>query len=445
MGTLHAQENLRKDIDAQGPKTVLEFKMSESSDSSDTIPYNPDDLIEDSDYGVYIDLSGDDMKPTVDAWDDWHVKLPCSPKNCVQESHKWNLICQNLSQKFSSTAQLEAAILSYNPQQSNLLCLRYFFQQVSKEESDVFFQETLPFILRLALSLPDLVRKPIPLLLGGIEQEILLSQHQIACLLANMFLCTFPTRPSKGFPSVNFEKIFASPCEKRKVEKLRCILHYFRRLSTAIPLGSVSFKRQVIDEFPDWENCKLPLRKLFVNSQGSIEDSGYGMLQVDFANKIIGGGVIGSGCVQEEIRFVINPECIVSRLFTLELKPNEALIIKGSERFSSYSGYSHTFEWTGDYIDNTPRDRLGRIKTNIVAMDALKVYKSTSQYSKKSIRRELEKAYAGFFEEKKNQDQLLSPLATGNWGCGAFGGCKQLKSLVQLIAATVAGITTCWT
>ena len=29
--------------------------------------------------------------------------------------------------------------------------------------------------------------------------------------------------------------------------------------------------------------------------------------KVDFANKVIGGGVIGSGCVQEEIRFMICP------------------------------------------------------------------------------------------------------------------------------------------
>lgn len=40
------------------------------------------------------------------------------------------------------------------------------------------------------------------------------------------------------------------------------------------------------------------------------------MLQVDFANKRVGGGVLGRGSVQEEIRFVICPELIVSRLLT---------------------------------------------------------------------------------------------------------------------------------
>ena len=51
--------------------------------------------------------------------------------------------------------------------------------------------------------------------------------------------------------------------------------------------------------------------------------------QVDFANKYIGGGVLGEGCVQEEIRFVICPELIVSILLTEVLDHNEAVVITG--------------------------------------------------------------------------------------------------------------------
>ena len=60
------------------------------------------------------------------------------------------------------------------------------------------------------------------------------------------------------------------------------------------------------------------------------------LLQVDFANKYIGGGVLGEGCVQEEIRFLICPELIVSRLITEELDDNECLVMTGAERFSRY-------------------------------------------------------------------------------------------------------------
>lgn len=44
---------------------------------------------------------------------------------------------------------------------------------------------------------------------------------------------------------------------------------------------------------------------------------------------MVGGGVLGYGCVQEEIRFAICPELLVSRLFTEQLSHNEALLIIG--------------------------------------------------------------------------------------------------------------------
>jgi len=57
--------------------------------------------------------------------------------------------------------------------------------------------------------------------------------------------------------------------------------------------------------------------------------------QVDFANKLVGGGVLGRGCVQEEIRFLGFTEMIVSRLFTEELGDHECLIVTGLPASSS--------------------------------------------------------------------------------------------------------------
>ena len=51
---------------------------------------------------------------------------------------------------------------------------------------------------------------------------------------------------------------------------------------------------------------------------------------MDFANCKIGGGVLRTGCVQEEIQFIIHPELIVSCLFTERLADNEVLVIKGN-------------------------------------------------------------------------------------------------------------------
>jgi poly(ADP-ribose) glycohydrolase len=45
--------------------------------------------------------------------------------------------------------------------------------------------------------------------------------------------------------------------------------------------------------------------------------------------RLVGGGVLGGGAVQEEILFVLYPELLLSRLFTQKLGPTEALIVTG--------------------------------------------------------------------------------------------------------------------
>lgn len=60
-------------------------------------------------------------------------------------------------------------------------------------------------------------------------------------------------------------------------------------------------------------------------------------MQVDFASRWIGGGVLSSGLVQEEILFLMSPELIVSRLFTERLADNECLIITGNNEAVSES------------------------------------------------------------------------------------------------------------
>ena len=157
---------------------------------------------------------------------------------------------------------------------------------------------------------------------------------------------------------------------------------------------------------------------------------------------MIGGGVLGSGCVQEEIRFIISPELICSLLFTAEMKDNECIIVKGSERYCNYSGYSSSFDFNGPYHDNSSIDVENNcLNSFVVAIDALQfVYKRENQYSRKAIKRELDKAFCGFAKSVFDKEgEELIPIATGNWGCGVFGGFFDLKVLIQLMAAAHAG------
>lgn len=130
---------------------------------------------------------------------------------------------------------------------------------------------------------------------------------------------------------------------------------------------------------------------LHVSDDGTIEDDGEGLLQVDFANKFLGGGVLNYGCVQEEIRFVINPELLISRLFTECLENNECMIIMGCERFTAYRGYASSFMFTGDIVDETPRDSSRRRKCTIVAIDAVPFSSRSHQYKENMLKRELNK------------------------------------------------------
>lgn len=45
--------------------------------------------------------------------------------------------------------------------------------------------------------------------------------------------------------------------------------------------------------------------------------------------RFIGGGVLGHGSVQEEIRFLICPELLLSQLFSQQMLPKEAIVITG--------------------------------------------------------------------------------------------------------------------
>lgn len=401
----------------------------------------------------------------VEKWCQDYVRMPHSKRSVypIDENgsrrcrNRWEIIQESLLQSFVSTHQLENAILSYNhtyAQRWDFTALHHFFSEVlDEDETNNFFETLMPKMVQLALQLPVLVTGSVPLLKRHTNGTISLSQLQIASLLANAFFCTFPRRNSTNpqseygrYPYINFNRLFSAYKEEKwnkcesVMEKMKCIFHYFRRVTSKAPEGVVTIQRRYIpkSDCPKWDEQVQKLLPLHTTSKGTIEAEGTGFLQVDFANRYVGGGVLGLGCVQEEIRFVICPELMVTMLVTEELDDTEALIVSGIERYSKYKGYSNSFKWMGDYIDETPKDSSGRRLTSIVAIDALYFTHSEAQFNINNIIRELNKAYVGFVgcEGSKNN---LPPIATGNWGCGAFRGNPKLKVLLQLMAAAVAG------
>lgn len=100
-----------------------------------------------------------------------------------------------------------------------------------------------------------------------------------------------------------------------------------------MPTGTVKFERKCIapKDFPDWIKSTSKFKNITVKTEGTIEEAD-DCAQADFANAFIGGSVLSYGCVQEEIRFMINPECCCSRLFMEYMQDNEAIVIIGGLR-----------------------------------------------------------------------------------------------------------------
>ncbi|XAR64530.1 Poly(ADP-ribose) glycohydrolase [Bertholletia excelsa] len=413
----------------------------------------------------------------------------------------------------------------------------FFDDFISRAESVKWFGEVVPALANLLLRLPALLeahyicadsilinndgRRDVKTGLRILEPQepgiVFLSQELIGALLACSFFCLFPgaNRGAKHLPTINFDYLFAtlySSYSKTQENKIRCITHYLERICSCMPCGVVSFERKVLllgnsatcASYPDadfWSNSFIPLCHFKVYGSCLIEDQPCEALEVDFANRYLGGGALHRGCVQEEIRFMINPELIAGMLFLPSMMDNEAIEIVGVERFSHYIGYASSFRFAGDYIDKRDLDLMGRRKTRIVAIDAL-CSPGKGQYGLECLMREINKAFCGFTEQSKyrqyqrlfkddelcrteiDQDVKQPPdlcreshlfneaptslgsseamfrdkqirnagqmhgwhvdhqeqigIATGNWGCGAFGGDPELKAIIQWLAASQA-------
>lgn len=365
--------------------------------------------------------------------------------------------------------------------------ISYLDDELADNDRRYFFDTTLPCILSLVQNTRYFLNKPIPLFRRQSNKTITLNQLQCACILANSFLCTWSRRNSykadseyANFPMINFNAIFSGRDQTCK-EKIKCLIQYFDticlRLEDNHKFGNITFERrsvfsaadndensrdQVLNDYevpedsniiPIWKNSKKKVNSISINihkkiSIHSFQDS----LQADFANKFLGGGVIGSGCVQEEIMFTVMPELMVGMLFNEVMADNEAIVITGVEQYSKYTGYGHTFRYDGpNRVDILNRDAAGRNQVQICALDALNMYEIaedkknseevyTSQFTEVSLERELNKCYAAIHVVKDLAEPYanLPPFATGKWGCGAFGGDTYAKFLIQVCACIEA-------
>ena len=173
-----------------------------------------------------------------------------------------------------------------------------------------------------------------------------------------------------------------------------------------------------------------PLCNVAFPSATSLIDDSIADCHADFANRFVGGGCLENDFNMEEILFVVKPELIVAMALTSHMHDEEVIRISGALQFSCYTGYADTFEFAGDY-DNNRRDPSRHPPATVVAMDALYGAKFR-QFEVGLVLRDLNKARLAFDGART--------VATGNWGCGAFGNDHTLKFLQQWMACSDAGV-----
>ncbi len=294
----------------------------------------------------------------------------------------WERI-QNLLLHYSDGVQESAELVSMltkcrsvNQMNARWLC-RYiddYLPEQGPERRSRLFQTTLPLMIQHCLNAPKCFadHHTFPTLSADRNMELAFTPLQVYTILALSFFGFIPGVKRSKYPGLHFDSLFRSykqhesylnssslhssrsrePSDtlfQQQCAKLDCIFAYFSVDPDTVKCErTIRFKRlsRNSSHIPDWiHHHESVLRLVTVSLNGNIEDTADKCLQVDFANAYIGGGVLSKGCVQEEIKFLMNPECIISRLFTERLNVNESVFIYGTRRFSRCEGYARDFRW----------------------------------------------------------------------------------------------------
>jgi hypothetical protein len=278
------------------------------------------------------------------------------------------------------------------------------------------------------------------------RQGLRFTRPEATALLCAAFLCALPGRDlhdeRPGFAPFSFLRLFAEPEQPYLAAKLVLLLRYFRRLpEAAAGTGVVALQRHAVAVAPAWVEVGAPVCELAVDWVGGMEDCA-DSVQVGMSNRYVGGapgGVLATGKMQEPALFCCRPELVLALLVCPALGPGEAILVSGARQFGASAGVGlglRAREAGGEPGEPTAAERARAAGQCQLVVDAIDFRKPEAppQFSRAAVDRELRKLYAGFSLAAGRK------CATGNWCCDAFGGDKQLKLAVQLVAASAAGV-----
>jgi poly(ADP-ribose) glycohydrolase len=274
--------------------------------------------------------------------EDKKVKLPCYEEKYLS---KWSKIQYYFKNEIKNLIELSEILTDIQEKSIFKLKKGYLYKYLKENESEnkTFFKKTLPFLQKSILKMKTLFPKDnLPELLINnekIEEQILtLTKEQIICLMSSAFFGFLPDQKYLNH-QFQYSLTFVMIIFEGEAGKFECLMNYFKRVSSEEPKGKISFHRKSVNKV-DFEKSDKKLSKMIINNEKIIEDFDL-HLKVDFANMFIGGGVLAGGLLQEEIMFVIIPECLISLLFCSRMSENESILIRGAERYSLHKGKSN--------------------------------------------------------------------------------------------------------
>lgn len=303
---------------------------------------------------------------------------------------------------------------------------------------DAFFALGVPLLLEVALEMRTLFTDPVPIAKtysSWAEPQTLarssttLTRRQCACLLAHSFFGSL-RRPADMQPNdFRFTAVELFLGTARSPNSATTLLNYFTVLGReGVPEGSVRFERRGYPKGASpwqWATSEAPLCEVRI-SDGALEACA-AEVHAEFANAFVGGGVMTGDFAMEEILFLVKPELMVAMALQNRMADSEAICVSGALQYSLVSGYGSSFSFAGDYDG-----RRAGPPPDVVAIDAIRG--GGPAMTEAALLRDLNKARIAF-----DMPQGARELATGHWGCGAFGNHHDLMFLKQWLAASEAG------
>lgn len=350
--------------------------------------------------------------------------------------------------------------------------LESFLKDKGSVEERQFFGNTWPVLVDLALDMPRLFPEGSLPVLSEQNCEVVLSRRQIACLVVHQFLCSLPSQSWVTDSSPDFRIWYSGDSRHPEIitAYLSALFVYFDRLaghgsdSPCPPLLSaewlVTFTLRALGKHPDDIIQSLPMEcaliPMTITCQSTISTAPALLGLPDGACVISANKNVGFGqtATQEEMHVGTSPESCPIVLLCPTLQDTQVLIVKGAEAMVIVDGYGRKAQMRGA----TPKDLLRGVpfsqwqRRTMLFMDALELdmYDSlpdgiVADLLPGNVDRELTKAYTAFSSSISMQRSggLLSSysrIITGLWGCGAFGGNREIKTVLQWCAASLAGV-----